>query len=649
MSNKNDEFEGEEEDWDWDSIEAAMIQHTQNLSFSQLNEPDESTDEEDDNVCGDSGAASKRLFEVEETTDQKPCANEDHLDLKPAAVNRVSTLNDNDDEFDDDFGGDLEEVLNMVDEVSNHGTPLKITPSSRANSLESQTSSKAGVPDIQSSSSVKTATKAKRQTTLFDAPTTGKKRKLKGSTPAHNTLTQMWSSACTERKPSSKRLSVKDKLPNGNVHVGNTLFAIGDIWQSKAQQYDGFAFQLGEMSVCDGVWKAKCNAVWMRLEKTFIGDRVERVKELTQCKYVLLKQHFHLPADGRVTLNQLSKRLETDLPNERTALRYEQPDNFNFAYYYEYTTKPIPPPPDKCPVAADFFAGAGGMSRGLEAAGFHHKYKVEWNRAACESLDLNFKDSLTFNEDISVFLDNCQNRVLDIYPSPNEIDYQHGSPPCQGFSAVNTSGGANDHQNNQCTLKYLDTINFFKSPFVTMENVLGMKQKAKIEYLLTMIEGLLASGYQVRQSILNSSDFGVPQDRKRIILFGAQKGYQFPKHPIPTHGEGKLPKVTAGDAIGDLETVSPCDSFVKLPNGAYVKDHLKQGTELGDKSTDDYRLCRDLPAYTVRKGNKMIHYNGERYATPRERARLMSFPDKHKFCGTTQEKLNQIGNAVPRK
>ena len=156
-------------------------------------------------------------------------------------------------------------------------------------------------------------------------------------------------------------------------------------------------------------------------------------------------------------------------------------------------------------------------------------------------------------------------------------------------------------------------------------------------------------GYQVSTCRVSASDFGDPQNRYRLIVFGAKKGCKLPvlKH---THGkgEGKKPAVTAGNALKTLEEVAPvAGGLVGLPGGRHVFDHYIEGTELTDKYDNQYKLDANLPANTVRKGNQMRHYRYDRYITVRERARLQSFPDSFRFAGKKSEMFDQIGNAVP--
>ena len=149
-------------------------------------------------------------------------------------------------------------------------------------------------------------------------------------------------------------------------------------------------------------------------------------------------------------------------------------------------------------------------------------------------------------------------------------------------------------------------------------------------------------GYQVSTCRVSASDFGDPQNRYRLIVFGAKKGYKLPvlKH---THGEGKKPVVTDGHALKTLEEIAPvAGGLVGLPGGRHVFDHYIEGTELTDKYDNQYKLDANLPANTVRKHNQMRNYMHDRYITVRERARLQGFPDSFRFAGKKSEMFDQI-------
>lgn len=162
--------------------------------------------------------------------------------------------------------------------------------------------------------------------------------------------------------------------------------------------------------------------------------------------------------------------------------------------------------------------------------------------------------------------------------------------------------------------------------------------------------GLLHQEYQVRLcKRLNAKNYGDPQDRERVIIFASKKGYVLPSAPLPTHGnELHLRKVvTVRDILSDLESIEPTqDGKVWLNDGTEARGHYIK-KPIVDKHEPDEELQPDLPAQTIRKKNKLVHYNRKRYATVLERARLMSFPDDYVFAGTQGVQSDQIGNAIP--
>lgn len=473
-------------------------------------------------------------------------------------------------------------------------------------------------------------------------------------------------------KRSRLSYGIGTKNDDGSVYIEGTvgkagrLFKPGETFLSKIKAYDGMAFTLG--TIDDGVggkFKAECTAIWMRAEKTFIYKAAAEINR----KWVLVKKHRNLPqiaSDGKITiaLAELSCQLRTgdvDAPNfEKLPLCYEEVDNYTCSYYYERGEQVLWKPQNidaKAPIAMDLFAGAGGASLGMQQAGWNVKYKLEWNKKASMTLRSNFpKDTTIFQDDIELFLQDfksCKEKKISIHPTTSEVLYTHGSPPCQGVSSANTSGGACDDQNNKCTLRLLDAIIHFQSKFASMENVPGLLQEKGINVLTKVMAGLIANNYQIQLCLLESSNYGDAQARKRVILLASKKGWALPSIPKATHGhgEGLLPKRTAKDAIGSLERIEPTESGCVNLDGQEVWDHYKAGTQYGRGHDTAYQLDPNQPANTMRKANQVKHYRKDlnRYITARERALLQSFPNTFRFFGEQRDVFNQIGNAVPVK
>jgi len=447
---------------------------------------------------------------------------------------------------------------------------------------------------------------------------------------------------------------------------GLITYSKGDVWTSDDPRYSGFAFALGHITVEKMEHVAEISTLWLKLENTFIGP--EQAALVEGCDWVILEEHALMPQDRRIQLKLLCNKLAgEEIP--KTALHYREeapkmmkhrlPSAPTYSYFFTVESQFSPPPTQNSPVALDLFAGGGGMSRGLQQAGWNVKYKVDKDAACCRTLRTNFRKKKVFQMDITQFLRKMKSGTLKF--DAEDVILIHGSPPCQGFSGANTSGGNNDWQNKQCTIDFLEVVEHVQPPFVSMENVPGLAMNRRINnakdanksYLKHAMGKLISLGYQVSYTMIWASQYGDPQDRKRLILFAAKQGYKLPPSPSPTHGDGDGidPTVNVHDVLKDLEDLEPnCSGSAELKNGKIVKGHYRWQTVVSSSNDDDTRLYAEhplAPARTVRKNNKMLHYKHPRYLTLLELKRLFSFPDSHTLEGTWREMRDQIGNAVP--
>ncbi|MGK7894726.1 MAG: DNA cytosine methyltransferase, partial [Xenococcus sp. (in: cyanobacteria)] len=259
------------------------------------------------------------------------------------------------------------------------------------------------------------------------------------------------------------------------------------------------------------------------------------------------------------------------------------------------------------------------------------------------------------------------------------IDVVVGGPPCQGFSI---SGKRNpDDPRNLLYKSFLRVIADFRPKAIVMENVpnmVSMSQGRIKEQILTDFEHL---GYQVQYKILLASDYGVPQNRRRVVFVGVPKNYKF-NFPI---GDFTEKKITCSQAMNDLPEdsmtdgepypINPLSSYQKLmrigssqvynhqitkhtektintiamvPDGGNYKDlpkHL-QGTRKVNIAWTRYSSHK--PSLTIDTGHRHhFHYQWNRVPTVRESARLQSFPDSFIFYGSKTSQYKQVGNAVP--
>ena len=168
-------------------------------------------------------------------------------------------------------------------------------------------------------------------------------------------------------------------------------------------------------------------------------------------------------------------------------------------------------------------------------------------------------------------------------------------------------------------------------------------------------------GYKVKMKLLNAANYGVPQKRERVIFIGLRNDIDKEiVYPTETHSkdgkDNKLKWVTVKEAIDDLKDL-PQDK--EISQQIYTKhsdvflEKIKK-TEIGSSVTKKYkeaffRCYPDRPSNTVKEnhGGVFIHYEKNRVMTPRELARLQSFPDDFQFKGSKSSMLVQLGNAVP--
>jgi DNA (cytosine-5)-methyltransferase 1 len=326
----------------------------------------------------------------------------------------------------------------------------------------------------------------------------------------------------------------------------------------------------------------------------------------------------------------------------------------------------------------DLFCGAGGLSKGFEMADYNIVLGVDKNVRVKETYLRNHKDSKFINEDIG---DLDSNKILPYFDGSN-VDLVIGGPPCQGFSM--SGKREEDDPRNQLIFHYLRIIEELQPKAFVMENVQGLVNLAGGKFYNQIVDGFCRLGYNVDSKVLIASDYGVPQNRKRIFFIGNRidKPIKFP--------EAKTYKITVRDAIDDLPslkddlnldntileyTISPRNEYQKFmrKNSPLVYNH--QGSQHSNKTIDMISLVKEgsnwksipeqfretqkynarytrldgyKPSCTIDTGHRHhFHYEENRVPTVRESARLQSFPDEFIFYGSKTDQYAQVGNAVP--
>jgi DNA (cytosine-5)-methyltransferase 1 len=328
----------------------------------------------------------------------------------------------------------------------------------------------------------------------------------------------------------------------------------------------------------------------------------------------------------------------------------------------------------------DFFAGAGGWSRGFEDAGFQHLRMYDHNESACRTAEANFGS-----------LVECVDLGAHHEINFPEADIVVGSPPCQGFS--NEGRKDSDDPRNSLVWSFLDIVEKIAPRVWIFENVPGFQRSYGGKWFRALAERLGSSKYKWVHGIVDSADYGVPQHRKRFIIIAARDFR--PRLPTVTHlsdsgllGEmphrslwdalSDLPEPTLGDRVGTFDySTSALNSYQEemRTNSARIFNHTAQRHSErvlekirsvpagGDMSVfmDEYsenaihymggyrRATKHRPSWTAywTRGMTSIHPEQHRFLTPRECARIQSFPDRHQFFGATIENYTQICNAVP--
>ena len=371
----------------------------------------------------------------------------------------------------------------------------------------------------------------------------------------------------------------------------------------------------------------------------------------------------------------------------------------------------------RAPVAIELFAGAGGMSLGFEGAGFATLVAVDNNPIHVATHQWNFPSTTALCADVNSLtaedvLTAAKERWVEQFPNgswPNDIDVVFGGPSCQGFSEIGRRNPTDER--NNLLLGFARLVVNLKPKFFVMENVPGLFSPVNATLLREAIETFSNAGYRIASHgpvILNASDFGVPQLRRRVFIMGSRSDVDPPYVPV---GAG-MAQVTVAEALDDLrhlqryEALSVRDSVEVSAAGLAAMarkaspyaQSLRAGADersgsfgMGYKRPWDpafvtscgrtahrpdvverfrrtlggaeelvsrlQRLRSDGLAPTLRAGTgrdhgsftsaRPIHHVYPRVITVREAARLHSFPDWFRFHITKWQGFQQVGNSVP--
>lgn len=351
----------------------------------------------------------------------------------------------------------------------------------------------------------------------------------------------------------------------------------------------------------------------------------------------------------------------------------------------------------------DLFSGCGGMTLGFSWAGFNSVLATDIDENCKSTFQSNFPETNFICKSITEIKKSEVDKIINKQP----IDIIIGGPPCQGFSLANKRRNTiKDDPRNKLFYEFVKFINWYKPSAFVMENVKGLLSMEKGEVIKQIIKECENSGtgYNVRFEVLKASDFGVPQNRERVIIIGIEKSLgiipEFPKRKYITpttvdEAISDLPILNAGQGEENMKYPSePLNQYQKfmrkgsksvfnhvsmkhtkrlierfnaIKNGQSLVDvwekfgSVKRGSP-NEKSEikfgqNNQRLHGDKPAPTIAASfqSNFIHPHFNRNFTAREGARLQSFPDSFVFKGMRTKmswekglsQYQQIGNAVP--
>lgn len=296
--------------------------------------------------------------------------------------------------------------------------------------------------------------------------------------------------------------------------------------------------------------------------------------------------------------------------------------------YIAHINETLRPSEERKPTVLDLFAGCGGLALGFESAGFE-THGFEQNPDCCATYTRNLR-----GECVQATLE----PGIELPPAKVVI----GGPPCQPFSVGGHQLGLKDSRDGFPA--FIDAIKRLQPEIWMFENVRGMLYGNKW-YFDEIVLALKELNYVVEYKLLNAVNYGVPQNRERVIVVGHRGHFLFPD-PLPK-------RVTAGEALADILYATPPESkFLTASMDAYVARYEKASFCV--KPRDLYLdrpartlTCRNLAGATGDMQRIKLPDGRRRRLLLREAARLQSFPDYFEFCGGETSTYNQVGNAVP--
>ena len=291
------------------------------------------------------------------------------------------------------------------------------------------------------------------------------------------------------------------------------------------------------------------------------------------------------------------------------------------------------------------FTGCGGLDLGFrggftslgrfyEKRRFEHIWCNDVDKNACLTFERNFSEPIVCGDITEILNGNYPQSAPGL---PNSADVVLGGFPCQDFSLAGKRKAFKTRR-GKLYLSMVEMVKRMRPAIFIAENVKGL---LSIDGAIqTIFSDFAELGYDVNYKLYNAADFGVPQNRQRVIIVGTDNERFLPEFEFPEPPLSNEEWLSIGEAIGDLENI----------NEGEAQNHFWSKAKRFPGTQGNTTVTIDKVAPTMRAehhGNIEFHWNDSRRLSAREAARIQSFPDDFIFYPSTSSAYKQIGNAVP--
>lgn len=305
--------------------------------------------------------------------------------------------------------------------------------------------------------------------------------------------------------------------------------------------------------------------------------------------------------------------------------------------------------------AVSLFAGGGGLTLGVEKAGFRSVFATDFEPSSSKTFAKNLPDVPFVLGDVQ----HLTRAQIENALGETKVDLVVGGPPCQGFSTLGDQNPADPR--NGLFWRFVNIVDWLNPTCFLMENVNYLRTQYGGRYEREIIAAFEKLGYHVKVTTLNSADYGVAQIRKRVFFFGSRLSSDF-EWPAATHGVGLKDYIGVGEALDGISSDALNHVHLRhsekviaryklIPEGGRMPPPAELPEEIRRKNFGNTykRLHRLRPSLTLVPGNNAfpIHPVEDRSLSPREAARIQGFPDSYEFIGSRAEQCKLVGNAVP--